>query len=135
MTNKQAGIYFKNAFGKQAIICNKKYPYLLASSIAYDIPYDFINRCYIRYIKNMKEQNTIHQLSKDGYNIGWFELDKAFFQMAIKIWIVNHDDEYGHYKYKKYSRGDISIKVADISGFSKWISLYTNMIEDKNEQY
>jgi len=127
MTNKQADIYFKNAFGKQAVLCNKKYPYLLASLIAYDIPYDFINRCYSRYIKKMRDQGVIDRLLSNGYKIDWFELDKTFFQMAIKVWIVNHDDEYEHYEYKKYSRGDINIKVADISGFSKWISLYSNI--------
>lgn len=125
MTNKQADIYFKNAFGKQAVVCNRKYPYLLAVSLMNNIPYNFINRCYVKYVKNMKQQSTIDQLLKDGYNIDWFKLNKMFFQTAIKVWLVNQDDEYEHYEYKKYSRGDINIKVADISGFSKWISLYS----------
>ena len=129
MNKKQADIYFKKAFGKQAVLCNKKYSHLLAVSTMYDIPYDFINRCYKRYINAIQDNHIISELCNNGYQMEWFKRDRDSFSMAIKIWTANHNDEYEHYDYKKYSYGDVNLRITEISGFNKWVGLYTDFFK------
>jgi len=127
-TNKQREIYLKQRYGRENVLVSEKYPSLFTSCIMWDIPYDFINRCYKRYIKAIKEEELIRNLISDGYKTQWFKVDKDFFGFAIKIFLVNHSEDYEHFDYKKYSRGDINLKIADISGFSKYINLYNNRL-------
>lgn len=107
--NKYNKIIHKKFFTKQEILTMNKYPHLLA----YDIPYDVINRAYKRYIKSLNKY-----LSKNDYPRYWFKKDKREFSIAIKTYI---ESKQNNHIFKPYTRGWVAIEIAKLSKIDKYL--------------
>ena len=107
--NKKAKLMLKKIFTKDQLLILKKYDRLLA----YNIPYDVINRAYKRYIKNVDEYILMR-----GYPSYWFGKDECIFCNAVKIYInskeYNHTFEFGTFGYT-------NIEIVKISGIDKYL--------------
>lgn len=105
--NRWARIEFSKMCSKQDLLIRKRFPRLFAMCYQYDIPYDFINRCYKRYIKWSKEKNV--------------RIVKDIFEQSIKLYVVAKEEDY---EFEFGTRGFEGIYIAKISGFDKYHELY-----------
>jgi len=111
--NKLNRLWAKECFTKQQILILKKYPKL----IAYDIPYDIINRAYNRYLKNLDEYLLINNYPKH-----WFSKDKDSFCNSIKTYMVLKEESY---ECNLYTRGWTANEIVKLSGIDKYIEITT----------
>ena len=109
-------------FTKQDLLFIKKYPRLFTMCSLNDLSYDFVNRCYKRYKTTIDDDRYMNNLELNGYKRWWFGSDKETFEIAIRIYLANYLDGMSRY-LKRYTRGDVSLKIAEMSGFKKYMKI------------
>lgn len=113
-TNKLNRLWARDCFTKQQLLILKKYSRLLA----YDIPYDIINRAYNRYLKNLDEYLLINNYPKY-----WFNKDKDSFCTSIITYMALKKE---NHKCNLFTRGWTAVEVTKLSGLDKYIDKYIN---------
>jgi hypothetical protein len=110
--NKKTKLELKRIFTKQELLKLRKYKRLMA----YDIPYDVINRAYNRYLKNINFERFIY-VDSNRYPQWWFGKDRDTFCNAVKLYIECKKANYPTFKYKTI--GDTKMAIVKLSGLNK----------------
>lgn len=91
--NKKERIMLKKIFSKDELLMYKKFPWVMA----YNIPYDLMIRAYRRYLKNIDEY-----INTKGYPSYWFSKDRRTFSNAVRLFI---ESKIHNYIYSEGTRG------------------------------